>query len=63
MTMGANDVYSAHEDESAHNDHGMVPIMPMIEVPTKNSDMFDMLPTVNCAWKIRALKRFPIRKQ
>ena len=35
MTMGANDVYSAHEDESAHNDHGMVPIMPMIEVPTK----------------------------
>lgn len=49
MTMGANDVHSAYEDESAHNDHGMVPIMPMIEVPTKNSDMFDMLPTVNCA--------------
>ena len=63
MTMGANDVHSAYEDESAHNDHGMVPIMPMIEVPTKNSDMFDMLPTVNCAWKIRALTRFPIRKQ
>ena len=34
---------------NAHNDHGMVPIMPMIEVPTKNSAMFDMLPTVNCA--------------
>ena len=48
---------------NAHNDHGMVPIMPMIEVPTKNSDMFDMLPTVICVWKIKALKRFPIRKQ
>lgn len=34
---------------NAHNDHGMVPIMPMIKVPTRSSAMFDMLPTVNCA--------------